>query len=152
MVPMDIEISTDPDRLDLDVIHRFLSEQSYWARGRPIETVVQSLAHSLCFGVYLDKRQVGFARVVTDRTTFAWLADVFILDEYRGRGYGKALVRAILDAPELQGLRRWLLATKDAHGLYAQYGFTPVPPDRFMERRNPDVSGAASDSRDGSQT
>lgn len=144
MVPMEIEISSDPDRLDVGVIHRWLSEKSYWARGRPMETVAQSIAHSLCFGVYLDGRQVGFARVVTDRTTFAWLADVFILDEYRGRGYGKALVRAILDDPELQGLRRWLLATKDAHGLYAQYGFTPVAPDRFMERRGPDRDQATS--------
>jgi GNAT superfamily N-acetyltransferase len=137
MVPMNIEISTDPDRLDLDLIHSWLSEQSYWASGRSLEVVRQSIDNSLPFGVYLDGRQVGFARVVTDRSTHAWLADVFILDEYRGRGYGKALVAAILEHPDLQGLRRWLLATKDAHGLYAQFGFTPVPPDRFMERRSP---------------
>jgi GNAT superfamily N-acetyltransferase len=135
---MDVEISTDPNRLDLDVIHRFLSEQSYWARGRPMDMVVHSITNSLCFGAYLENRQVGFARVVTDRTTFAWLADVFVLDEYRGRGYGKTLMGAVLEHPDLQGLRRWLLATKDAHGLYAQYGFVPVPPARFMERRNPD--------------
>jgi GNAT superfamily N-acetyltransferase len=137
---MNIEISTDPDRLDLSLIHGWLSEQSYWARGRSLEVVRQSINNSLPFGVYLDGRQVGFARVVTDRSTHAWLADVFILDEYRGRGYGKALVAAILEHPDLQGLRRWLLATKDAHGLYAQFGFTPVPPDRFMERRGPNPS------------
>lgn len=130
---MNIEISTDADRLDLDMIHRWLSEESYWAQGRPRELMQRSFDNSICFGAYLEDRQVGFARVVTDRTTFAWLADVFILDEYRGRGYGKALVAAVLAHPELQGLRRWLLATKDAHGLYAQSGFVPVPPERFME-------------------
>ncbi len=135
MVPMEIEISTDPDRLDIALIHRWLSEQSYWARGRPMDTVVRSFANSLCFGVYLGGRQAGFARVVTDRTTFAWLADVFILDEYRGRGYGKALVAAVLAHSDLQGVR-WLLATKDAHGLYAHVGFTLVEPGRYMERRN----------------
>ena len=132
---MDIEISTDPARLDVDVIHRFLAEESYWARGRTREVVERTIAHSLCFGVYLEERQVGYARVVTDFATFAWLADVFILDEFRGRGYGKVLVQAVVDHPDLQGLGRILLATKDAHGLYAQFGFTPVPPDRFMERR-----------------
>ncbi len=135
MVPMDIEISTDRERLDVDVIHRWLSEESYWARGRSREVVERAIAHSLCFGVYLEERQVGYARVVTDFATFAWLADVFILDEFRGRGYGKVLVQAVVDHPDLQGLGRILLATKDAHGLYAQFGFTPVPPDRFMERR-----------------
>ncbi len=130
---MNIEISTDADRLDLDMIHRWLSEETYWARGRSRELMQRSFDNSICFGAYLEDRQVGFARVVTDRTTFAWLADVFILDEYRGRGYGKALVAAVLAHPELQGLRRWLLATRDAHGLYAQSGFVPVPPERFME-------------------
>jgi len=115
------------------MIHRWLSEESYWAQGRPRELMQRSFDNSICFGAYLEDRQVGFARVVTDRTTFAWLADVFILDEYRGRGYGKALVAAVLAHPELQGLRRWLLATRDAHGLYAQSGFVPVPPERFME-------------------
>lgn len=138
MVPMDIEISTDPERLDVPLIHRWLSEQSYWARGVPLDVVRRAIDHSICFGVYLEGRQVGFARAVTDRATHAWLADVFILDEYRGRGYGKALIAAILDHPELQGLRRWLLATRDAHGLYTQYGFEPLPePGRFMIRPNP---------------
>ena len=131
---MDVEISTDLDRLDPEMIHRFLSEQSYWARGRSREVMQRAFDNSICFGAYLGDQQVGFARVVTDRATFAWLADVFVLDEFRGRGYGKALVGAVLEHPDLQGLRRWLLATKDAHGLYAQYGFVPVPPDRFMER------------------
>lgn len=133
---MELEISTDPDRLDVALIHRWLSEKSYWAAGRSLETVRRSLDNSICFGAYLDGRQAGFARVVTDRATHAWLADVFVLEEYRGRGYSKALVAAALAHPELQGLRRWLLATKDAHGLYAQFGFVPVPPDRFMERRS----------------
>jgi GNAT superfamily N-acetyltransferase len=131
---MELEISTDRDRLDVDAIHRFLSEESYWARGRSREVVERTIAHSLCFGAYLGEQLVGYARVVTDYATFAWLADVFILDEFRGRGYGKALVQAVIAHPDLQGLRRMLLATKDAHTLYAQYGFTPVPPDRFMER------------------
>lgn len=134
---MDIEISTDPGRLDVDLIHHWLSEESYWARGVPRAIVEQAITNSLCFGAYLDNRQVGFARVVTDRATFAWLADVFVLDGYRGRGCGKALVAAVLAHPELQGLRRWMLATRDAHGLYAQFGFTPAPAERFMEIRNP---------------
>lgn len=134
---MDIEISTDPNRLDMALIHRWLSEESYWARGRSMEVVRRAIDNSICFGGYLDGRQVAFARVVTDRATHAWLADVFVLDGYRGRGYGKALVTAALAHPELQGLRRWLLATKDAHTLYGQFGFRPVPPDRFMERRDP---------------
>ncbi|CUS03640.2 Nitrate/nitrite transport system permease [Candidatus Promineifilum breve] len=139
MVPMDIEISTDPARLDVDVIHRFLAEESYWARGRTREVVERTIAHSLCFGVYLGERQVGYARVVSDFATFAWLADVFILDEFRGRGYGKTLIQAVVDHPDLRGLRRIFLATLDAHGLYEQSGFVHVTPGRFMERFNPDV-------------
>lgn len=131
---MNIEISTDPSRLDLDTIHRWLSEETYWARGRSRDLMQRSFDNSICFGAYLGDRQVGFARVVTDRATFAWLADVFIAGEHRGRGYGKALVAAVLAYPELQGLRRWLLATKDAHGLYAQNGFDVVPDGRFMQR------------------
>ena len=131
---MTIEISTDIERLDFDLIHRFLSEESYWARGRSMEMVRKAIENSLNFGVYLDVQQIGFARVVTDRTTFAWLADVFIVTGHRGHGYSKMLVRSIMEHPELQGLRRWFLATRDAHGLYARFGFTAVPPDRFMER------------------
>ena len=133
---MEIEISTDPQLLDVELICRWLAEESYWAVGIPREVVQRAIANSLCFGAYLDGQQVGLARVVTDRATFAWVADVFVLDGYRSRGYGKALVAAVLAHPDLQGLRRVMLATRDAHGLYAQYGFTPIPPDRFMEVRN----------------
>jgi GNAT superfamily N-acetyltransferase len=136
---MDIEISTDPDRLDVGLIHHWLSEQSYWAQGVPLHIVQRAVENSLSFGVYLDGAQVGFARVVTDRATFAWLADVFVAEAHRGRGYGKTLVQAVIEHPELQNLRRILLATRDAHGLYAQYGFAPVPPERFMQRQNPSL-------------
>ncbi len=130
---MHVDISTDPNRLDVAAIHHFLSEKAYWAKGRPLETVRRSIEHSLCFGAYVEGRQVGFARVVTDYATFAWLADVFVLEAYRGRGVGKALMQAVQDHPDLRELRI-LLATRDAHGLYAQYGFEPVPPDRYMQR------------------
>ena len=136
------EISDQPGRLDLDMVHRYLSEESYWAEGISRELVRRSMAHSLCFGVYArtagggETRQVGFARVVSDRATFAYLADVFILPAHRGRGLSKQLVAAVSAHPELQGLRRWMLATADAHGLYRQHGFTPLAePERFMERR-----------------
>jgi len=132
---MNLEISTDPNRLDVDMIHHFLSEHSYWARGRPPEVTRRAIAHSICFGAYQDGRQVGFARVVTDRATFAWLADVFVVEEERGRGVGKALLAAVMEHPELQGLRRMFLATRDAHGLYAQFGFQPLDDQsRFMVR------------------
>lgn len=148
MVDTEYFISTESAWLDLELIHHFLSEHSYWARGVPRDVVARSVANSLCFGVYasgksaLDpgRRQVGFARVTTDRATFAYLADVFILPEHRGRGLGKRLVETILAHPELQGLRRWMLATADAHELYRQYGFTALSqPDRFMQRHDPDV-------------
>lgn len=133
---MDFEISTDPARLDVDLIHRYLAEESYWARHVPREIVERSIANSLCFGAFLDGRQIGFARVVTDSAVFAYLADVFILEAYRGRGYGKALMQAVLSHPELQGLRSMLLFTKDAHALYAPFGFEqPSDPARIMVRR-----------------
>ena len=116
-----IEISDDKGRLDLPLIHRFLSEEAYWCRGIPHSTVVRAINHSLCVGGYVDGQQVAFARVITDKATFGYLADVFVLPEYRGRGYSKALVAAIVDHPELQGLRRLSLATSDAHGLYAGF-------------------------------
>jgi GNAT superfamily N-acetyltransferase len=132
----DIEISTDPARLDIDVIHRYLSEDSYWARGIPLALVKRAVENSLCFGAYLNRRQVGFARVITDRATFAYLADVFVLEPYRGRGYGKVLVQAIMEHPDLQGLRQMLLFTRDAHSLYAPFGFLiPDNPERIMIRR-----------------
>ena len=130
----DVSISDDRTRLDRALIHRFLSERSYWAQGVPRELVDRSIDHSLCFGVYQTGRQIGFARVVTDFATFAWLADVFIVEEERGKGLSKKLVAAIQAHPQLQGLRRFLLGTRDAHGLYAQFRFEPIKyPDRFME-------------------
>jgi GNAT superfamily N-acetyltransferase len=133
-------ISTDRARVDLDTVHGFLSG-SYWSAGIPREVVLRALEHSLPFGVYRDTgAQVGFARVTTDFATFAYLADVFVAEDARGHGLGKWLVDCIIGHPELQGLRRWMLATRDAHGLYAQYGFTPLnAPDRFMERWDPEV-------------
>ena len=128
-------ISTDAARLDIEAIHKYLSESAYWAMGRPLEMVKRSILNSLPFGVYEGAAQIGFARVVTDYATFAWLADVFVLPEFRGQGIGKWLIGVVVDHPDLQGLRRWILATKDAHGLYAQYGFTPLnAPERFMHR------------------
>lgn len=130
---MDIEISTDRDRLDVATIHRYLSEESYWAQGISREMVERAIANSLCFGVYLDGQQVGFARVVTDRARFGYLADVFILPAYRGRGYGKQLIETILADPELQTVWRMLLFTRDAHTLYGPFGFeTPADPSRIM--------------------
>jgi N-acetylglutamate synthase-like GNAT family acetyltransferase len=132
--------STDRSKLDVDVIHRFLT-RSYWAEGIPRETIVRSIENSLCFGVYGGGEQVGFARVVSDFATFAYIADVFILAPYRERGLGKELMATIMAHPELQGLRRWSLGTRDAHGLYAQFGFTPVenPARTMMEIADPDV-------------
>lgn len=136
---MNYEISDDHARLELDVIHRYLSEESYWAQGIPRALVERAVAQSLCFGVYAEGvGQVGFARVVSDRATFAYLADVFVLPAHRGRGLSKRLMAAVSAHPDLQGLRRWLLATADAHGLYRQHGFTGLArPERFMERREP---------------
>jgi RimJ/RimL family protein N-acetyltransferase len=124
-MPTTYEISTDPGRLDVDLIHQFLAS-SYWAKDRPRAVVERSIAHSLGFGVYADGRQVGFARVATDRAVFAYLMDVFVLPEHRGRGVGKILLRAMLAHPDLQGLRLFALRTRDAHGLYAQFGFRPL--------------------------
>ncbi len=135
----EFEISTDRARLDLGVVHGFLSN-SYWAKGIPLETVQRSIENSLCFGIHHSGRQIGFARVITDHATFAYLADVFVAPAYRGRGLSKWLVECILQHPDLQGLRRWMLATQDAHGLYARYGFMPLKsPERWMEIHWPDV-------------
>ncbi len=134
-----IAVDTDQSRLDLKTIHEFLTN-SYWARGIPIEVVERSIRGSLCFGLYDGDQQVGFARVISDCATFAYLADVFVLESHRGRGLGKMLMASILAHPSLQGLRRWLLATRDAHDLYAQFGFAPLAaPERFMERHARDV-------------
>ena len=135
----EFQISTDPARIDLDTVHGFLTA-SYWARGIPRETVERSIENSLCFGIYHGDRQVGFARVVTDRATFAYLGDVFVLPDYRGRALSKWVMECIMAHSDLQGLRRWMLATKDAHTLYRQYGFTELKaPQRWMEIHSPDV-------------
>lgn len=133
------EISTDPARIDLDRTHQFLSEEAYWSPGVPRDVVHRGIDGSIVFGVYKGDEQVGMARVVTDKATFAWLCDVWIAGTERGHGLGKWLMECVKSHPDLQGLRRWMLATRDAHGLYAQYGFTPVEAGRFMEIRDPDV-------------
>lgn len=137
-------ISTDPARLDVAAIHRYLSEESYWAKNIPRETVARAIAHSLNFGLYApDGRLAGFARIVTDYATFAWLCDVFVLEEFRGKGLSKWLMTCVWAHPELQGLRRRMLATLDAHSLYTQFGFGPLPtPERFLEIRLPNPYGA----------
>lgn len=134
-------ISTDPARLDLDAVHAFLSTSS-WARGIPRDVMERSIAHALPFGIYEGERQVGFARVVTDRATVAYLGDVFVLEPWRGRGLSRWLMECVLQHPELQGFRRWFLLTRDAHGLYEQFGFTPLAaPDRWMEKWAKDPYG-----------
>lgn len=133
-------ISTDKTLLQRDEIQRFLAEESYWAPERTIEQTQRAIENSMCFGVYTGDRQIGFARVVTDQATFAYIGDVYVLEEFRGRGLSKWLMETIISHPDLQGLRRWLLATKDAHGLYAQYGFTGLKvPERWMERTAPNA-------------
>jgi GNAT superfamily N-acetyltransferase len=137
----DFLISTDKARLDIEIIHGYLSTESYWAEGRSIETVRRSIEHSLAFGLYKGGSQIGFARVITDYATFAWLADVFVINEFRGQGLGKWLVAEIVSHPELEGLQRWLLATKDAHELYRRFGFAPLRrPERWMEMHDPHAS------------
>ncbi len=132
-------ISTDKSKLQLNIIHAFLST-SYWAKNIPMKTVKRSIENSLCFGVYNDQNQIGFARVTSDCATFAYLADVFILEDFRGKGLSKLLMKEIMGHPQLQGLRRWILATRDAHALYTQYGFKALAiPDRWMELHNQDV-------------
>jgi N-acetylglutamate synthase-like GNAT family acetyltransferase len=132
-----LSISDNPALLDRAFICNFLRERSYWARGVTREIVDRSVENSLCFGIYLNGKQIGFARVVTDFATFAWLADVFIVEEKRGQGFSKKLVAAVLAHPKLQELRRFMLGTKDAHGLYDRFGFKPLAqPERFMEIRS----------------
>ena len=136
----DFSISTDRTLLDIPLIHRYLSVESTWAQGISLSTVQRAIEHSLCFGGYRDGAQIAFARVITDRATFANLVDVFVLPEHRGKGYSKQLMHAITSHHSLQGLRRFTLATGDAHGLYAQFGFTaPLKPQTLMERYYPDI-------------
>ena len=129
-------ISTDPARLDIDSIADMLT-RVYWAQGRTREMIARYVQHSLVFGLYHESKQIGLARVVSDYTTFAWLCDVFIHEDYRGHGLGKWLMETVHQHPDLQGLRRWLLATRDAHGLYEQYGWTLLDhPERWMYKFN----------------
>jgi GNAT superfamily N-acetyltransferase len=135
-------ITTDNAKMDVDVIHRYLSAESYWAKGIPFEVVKKSIAGSLCFGIFYQGTQVGFARLVTDKATFAYLADVFVLQQHRGKGLSKWLMETIHAHPELQTLRRWVLGTKDAHTLYEQFGwtrFTDETKGRFMQKHDPNV-------------
>jgi GNAT superfamily N-acetyltransferase len=135
----DFLVSSDPTRLDLDVIYDFLTN-CYWAKGIPREVVVRSIEHALCFGIYESGGQVGFARVISDFATIAYVGDVFVVESHRGRGLGKWLMECIVQHPGLQNLRRWILTTRDAHGLYSQFGFTPVKaPERFMERHQANI-------------
>jgi GNAT superfamily N-acetyltransferase len=135
-------ISTDRERLSLDVVYGFLTS-CYWAKGIPREVVARSIENALCFGIYDGEgAQIGFARVISDYATIAYVGDVFVLETHRGRGLGKWLMQCITEYPALQNLRRWILTTRDAHGLYSQFGFTPVKaPGRFMELHRPNIYG-----------
>ena len=137
-------LSTDSDRLDLNVIHGFLSA-CYWSKGIPRDIVARSIQNSLCFGVYKQAQQVGFARVISDFATYAYIGDVFVLEPFRSHGLGKWIMEAIMRHPQLQGLRRWSLVTRDAQTLYNQLGFTPLKkPENYMELHNPNVYPQAS--------
>jgi len=132
-------LSTDAREMDVAAIHAYLTE-SYWAQGIPREIVAKAIAGSLCFGIFKGEEQVAFARVVSDRATFAWLGDVYVLEHHRGRGLAKWLMEAVVAHPQLQGLRRFMLATRDAHGLYEKFGFAPVArPEIFMAIHRPDI-------------
>lgn len=133
-------ISTEQKQLDREMIHDFLSRESYWAEGRPFEVVNRGIDNSLNFGIYHNQQQIGFGRVVTDYATFAWIADVFVLEQYRGQGLGKWLIEVMLSHPQLQGFRRWALSTRDAHELYRGFGFNELTrPERWMERPDPEM-------------
>jgi GNAT superfamily N-acetyltransferase len=135
-----IEIDQDKNRLDIAMIHKFLTEESYWAKERTLEQTQTAIGNSMCFGMYNDERQIGFARVVTDKATFAYVGDVFIVEEFRGQGLGERLMDSIVSHEELQGLRRWVLATRDAHGLYEKYEFASLRyPERWMEKTAPNA-------------
>lgn len=136
----EFEIDTDRSRLQVDVIQAFLRDESYWARERTLEQTKTAIENSICFGLYLGERQIGFARVVSDKATFAYVGDVFVIEEFRGRGLSKWLMQVIVEHPELQGLRRWVLATRDAHGLYRQFDFAELRfPERWMEKTAPNA-------------
>ena len=134
------EIDTDNGRLQTDFVQNFLTNESYWARERTIEQTITAIENSICFGVYHDERQIGFARVISDLATFAYVGDVFIIDEFRGQGLSKWLMETIISHTDLQGLRRWVLATRDAHSLYEKFGFQALKfPERWMERAAPNA-------------
>ena len=136
----DYLITTDKSKLDLKVIHNFLTNESYWSQNIPFEIVKAATENSLNFGLFFKEKQIGYARIVSDFATTAYLADVFVLKEFRGQGLSKWLMEIIMNHPDLQGLRRWILATKDAHGLYKQFGWKPIAaPERWMEKHNQDV-------------
>lgn len=136
----DIRISSVRSDVDLDVVHAFLSQEAYWSKNIPRDLVEKAIANSFCFSAFIEDQQIGFARVVSDAATFAYLADVFVLPEFRGRGISKKLMQSVQAHPELQGLRRWMLMTADAHKLYQSYGFSPLAkPDRAMEISKPDI-------------
>jgi GNAT superfamily N-acetyltransferase len=136
----DYLVSDDKQKIDLTFVHEYLSKESYWAQNIPVDVVTRSIENSISYGVYHSGKQVGFARVVTDKATFAYLADVFIIESYRGKGLSRMLLECIHAHPDVQGLRRWMLGTRDAHGLYTKFGWTPIPyPDRFMQLHFPDV-------------
>ena len=137
-------VSTDRELIDLDVVHRFLTD-CYWAKGVPRDIVARSIQNSLCFGVYSEGKQVGFARVISDYATYAYVGDVFLLEPFRGRGLAKWMMECVVQHPRLQGLRRWSLVTSDAHALYSQVGFTPLKkPQNYMEIHRPDVYASSS--------
>jgi len=130
----DLIISDDKSKLDAELIHKFLAS-SYWAEGRTIEAVKKSIEHSICFGLYKNDKQIGFARILTDHTVIAYLMDVFILEEYRGKGFSKLLLKRIFEDERFKSIKKWMLATKDAHSLYAGFGFEKIKnPDRLMEK------------------
>ncbi|MBK7227330.1 MAG: GNAT family N-acetyltransferase [Ignavibacteriales bacterium] len=133
-------ISTNREKLDVNAIHNFLSTQSYWCQNIPVETVIKSIDNSLNFGLYYEDQQIGFARIISDFSTMAYLADVYVLPEHRGKGLSKWMMQVIMSHPELHGLRRWMLLTADAHGLYKQFGWKEIAnPDRYMELHNKNI-------------
>ncbi|MFZ1281903.1 MAG: GNAT family N-acetyltransferase [Ignavibacteriaceae bacterium] len=133
-------ISTNRAKLDVNAIHNFLSTQSYWCQNIPIQTVIKSIDNSLNFGLYYKDKQIGYARIISDFSTMAYLADVYVLPEHRGKGLSKWMMQVIMSHPELQGLRRWMLLTADAHGLYKQFGWKEIAnPDRYMELHNKNI-------------
>jgi len=140
MQSIDFEISTDPSKLDIELIHRYLSEEAYWCKGISKEVVMESIRNSLNFGLYDNGQQIGYARVISDYATIAYLGDVFILPAYRGKGLSKKLMAEVMIHPRLQGLRRWILLTSDAHGLYKQFGWRPIEsPDKWMEKHEKQI-------------